>query len=228
MGDQNDSVYNLVLVARTGELSERERSSLLAELDRLVLSVWELDPYIYRKHPEFLTENDPGLILAYYERELIGFSLYQRVNYSSAAPVTYRFATVVSPAHQGRGLYGQLTDKAISFELKNRATGPLYCAWRTRNPKVWASLSRRCVRICPPLTHGEYDDELASIAVKTASMLYPDLELITPSMHMPNAYHFLKYRHPQPYHDRLLEKLFSDLPDHSAVWTLGELRRDAN
>lgn len=227
MINANEDLYRLTLVAHSNSLPEQQRNALLAELDRLVLTVWELDPHIYRKHPEFLADHDPGIVLTYCGDELIGFSLYQRLDHSPSESVVYRFATAISPLHQGRGLYARMSDEVFDLELERRPAGTTYCAWRTRNPKVWASLARRCSRVCPPLKGGAYDAQLAAIAIEVATVLYPDQELITPSMQMPNAYDFLTYRHRQYYHDRSLERLFAELPDRCAVWSVGELSRDS-
>ncbi|BEG75477.1 GNAT family protein [Achromobacter xylosoxidans] len=217
--------YELLLMAEPRLLPSIEQLRLLEIFDRIVQTAWEVDPFIYRKEPDFFHNGDFGVVFIYRGAEIVGCSIYKRLRPKPLDLIIYRYVTVVHRAHQGHGLYQHITELIYNAEQLHNPLCRLYTAWRTRNPKVWSTLARQCVTVDPQIFSSELNDELRNLNIWTASTLYPGLELDTTTMLMPNAYSFLKYREKQNYYDATISAYFNDLAPNCALFSLGEVAR---
>jgi hypothetical protein len=222
----HDEDYVLTHIDSPELLSPQQKDRLLTEIDRLALSVWEVNPRIHREQRKFFWAGSWGATIISRRAEVVAFSLYLRLDATFPVRLIYRYGSAVAEAHQGHGLYGEMSTFILATEMRKAPDEPLYCCWRTRNPKVWAATARQCVRVCPSILDRSQDADLAVIANAAAERLYPKLELQQTGMLMPGAYDFLKYRHAQNHSDATIDRHFNELPDQCAVFSVGLLKSD--
>jgi len=96
--------------------------------------------------------------------EPVGFGSFSHLDLAGA-PVLYWCGVVLAEEHQGKGLMGQVLDRAIE------ESDCEFIATRTQNPIIYAALHQRCVVLYPNGRRAQPPQPFAQIALALAQRL---------------------------------------------------------
>jgi hypothetical protein len=199
--------YACTVLPNGADVPPDQRTAILGTFDEIMDELWHKDPLLFRNQEKRLFADDHGFVIVSLDARAVGFLLYRRLTVGGEH-VLYRSATHVRRAHHGRGLNRLMSERLLSLEYGEGTDGPVYIAWRTRNPIVWDWNRRLCSRVVPDLVTGDNDPALVPRCVRAAGVLFPHLTVELPSMIMRGAYPLLSVREPQHHRDRRLDALF--------------------
>lgn len=208
-------------------LPPAELRSALVRFDAIANLIWHKPPDIFQRLEAWLSSRETGLLLAWHETELVGFSLYRRLGLGEDL-VLYRETTNVMPGAQGRGVWTSFTRRLLSDVSRAAPRRAVHLAFRTRNPVIYTANYRYCEAIVPDVFRGSPAASLLDLAARTAERLYPHLPLDRSAMVMPGAYAGCAYREEPRHRDPRVTARFRGIPGlappDAALFVLGRVR----